>query len=89
MQNGRCRSSLPDLQQPRRSGPGQDGVHHAGHGLTCAGTDGDQQGVLVIAELLAGDLFQTLEVLKDISSDLVIDLTAVCIVLGAGIRSEW
>ena len=23
----------------------QDGVHHAGHGLTCAGTDGDQQGI--------------------------------------------
>ena len=66
----------------------QDGVHHAGHGLTCAGTDGDQQGVLVIAELLAGDLFQTLEVLKDISSDLVIDLTAVCIILGAGVGGD-
>ena len=66
----------------------QDGVHHAGHGLTCAGTDGDQQGVGVVTELLAGDLFQTLEVLKDVSSDFVIDLTAVCVVLGAGVGGD-
>ena len=66
----------------------QDGVHHAGHGLTCAGTDGDQQGVLVITEGLAGDLLQALEVLEDVSSDLVIDLTAVCIVLGAGLGGD-
>ena len=66
----------------------QDGVHHAGHGLTCAGTDGDQQGVGVVAELLAGDLFQTLEVLKNVSSDVGIDLTAVCVVLGAGVGGD-
>ena len=66
----------------------QDGVHHAGHGLTCAGTDGDQQGVGVVAELLAGDLLQALEVLKDVSSDFVIDLTAVCVVLGAGVGGD-
>ena len=66
----------------------QDGVHHAGHGLTGTGTDRDQQGVGVVAKLLAGDLFQTLEMLEDVSSDIVIDLTAVCIVLGAGIRGD-
>ena len=66
----------------------QDGVHHAGHGLTSAGTDGDQQGVCVIAKLLAGDLLQALDVLKDVSRDLVIDLTAVCIVLSAGLGSN-
>ena len=66
----------------------QDGVHHAGHGLTGTGTDRDQQGVGVVAELLAGDLFQTLEMLEDVSGDIVIDLTAVCIVLGAGIRGD-
>ena len=59
-----------------------------GHGLTCAGTDGDQQGVGVVTELLAGDFFQTLEVLKDVSSDFVIDLTAVCIILGAGVGGD-
>ena len=41
-----------------------------------------------VAKLLAGDLFQTLEMLEDVSGDIVIDLTAVCIVLGAGIRSD-
>ena len=66
----------------------QDGVHHAGHGLTRAGTDGDQQGVCVIAELLAGDLLQALDVLEDIRSDLIVDLTAVCIILGAGLRGN-
>ena len=66
----------------------QDGVHHAGHGLTCAGTDGDQQGVLVIAEGLAGDLLQALDVLEDVSGDRIVDLTAVCIILGAGIRGD-
>ena len=66
----------------------QDGIHHAGHGLTGTGTDRDQQGVGVVAKLLAGDLFQTLEMLEDVSSDIVIDLTAVCIVLGAGIRGD-
>jgi len=66
----------------------QDGVHHAGHGLTRAGTDGDQQGVCVIAKLLAGDLLQALDVLEDISSDLIVDLTAVCIILGAGLRGN-
>ena len=35
----------------------QDGVHHAGHGSARAGTDGDEQGVLQIAELLAVHLF--------------------------------
>jgi len=66
----------------------QDGIHHAGHGLTSTGTDRHQQGVGVVAELLAGDLLQALEVLKDVGSDLVIDLTAVCIVLGAGVGGD-
>ena len=66
----------------------QDGVHHAGHGLTCAGTDRDQQGICVVTELLAGDLFQTLEVLKNVSGDIVVDLTTVCIVLGAGVGGD-
>ena len=60
----------------------QDGVHHAGHGLTCAGTDGDQQRVLVVAEGLAGELLAALDVLEDVSGDLVVDLAAVCVVLG-------
>ena len=63
-------------------------VHHAGHGLTCAGTDGDQQRVLVVAEGLAGDLLEALDVLEDVSGDLVVDLTAVCVILGAGLGGD-
>ena len=66
----------------------QDGVHHAGHGLTCAGADGDQQRVLVVAEGLAGDLLEALDVLEDVSGDLVVDLAAVCVVLGAGLGGD-
>ena len=56
----------------------QDGVHHAGHGGAGAGADGDQQGVLQIAELLAVDLLH----------DLVVDLTAIFVVLGAGFGGD-
>ena len=66
----------------------QDGVHHAGHGLTCAGADGDQQGVGVVAKGLAGDLLQALDVLEDVSGDLVVDLAAVGVVLGAGLGGD-
>ena len=66
----------------------QDGVHHAGHGGAGAGTDGDQQGVLQIAELLAGDLLHLGDILHDLSLDLVIDLLAVLIVLGAGLGGD-
>ena len=88
MRNGRCWSSWPDPQQLVVQAEVQDGVHHAGHGLTCAGTDGDQQRVLVVAEGLAGDLLEALDVLEDVSGDLVVDLTAVCVILGAGLGGD-
>ena len=34
----------------------QHGLHHAGHGLACAGADRDQQRIVRVAELLAHDL---------------------------------
>ena len=33
----------------------KNGVHHAGHGSAGAGTDGNEERILLIAELLAGD----------------------------------
>ena len=66
----------------------QDGVHHAGHGGPGAGTHGDQQGIFGIAELLAGDLLHLAYILHDLGLDLVVDLTAVLIVLGAGFRAD-
>ncbi len=55
---------------------------------TGAGTDGNQQGVLVVAELLAGDLLHLLDVLHDLGHDFVVDLTAVRIILGAGLGGD-
>ena len=63
----------------------QDGVHHAGHGSTGAGTHGNQQRVLGIGELLADDFFHLGQTLIDLCLDLVIDLTAVIVILGAGL----
>ena len=61
----------------------EDGVHHTGHGSAGAGTDGNEHRVLEIAELLAVDLFHLGDVLHDLRHDLVVDLAAVLIVLGA------
>ena len=66
----------------------QDGIHHAGHGGTGAGTDGNQQGAFHIAELLADLLFQLLQIHKDIGHDILVDLAAVGVVLGAGLGGD-
>ena len=66
----------------------QDGVHHAGHGSACAGTDGDEQGVLQIAELLAVNFFHLADEFHDLRHDLVVDLAAVLIVLSAGLGGD-
>ena len=62
----------------------QDGIHHARHGGAGTGADGDQQRVGQIAELLAVDLLHLFDVGHDFGHDLVIDLTAIFVVLGAG-----
>ena len=66
----------------------EDGVHHAGHGSARARTDGDEQGIFLIAELLAADLLHLLDVLHDLCLDLGIDLPAVLVVLRAGFRGD-
>ena len=62
----------------------QNGVHHTGHGGAGAGTNGNQQRILKVAELLAVDLLHLIHVLHDLGHDLVIDFPAVLVVLGAG-----
>ena len=66
----------------------QDGIHHAGHGSAGAGTNGNQQGVFLVTELLAGDGLQLLDVVHDLSLDVRIDLLAVLVVLGAGLSGN-
>ena len=66
----------------------QDGVHHARHGSAGAGTDGDQQRVVQVAELLAAHLLELLHVLVDLGQDLVVDPLAVIIELDAGFGGD-
>ena len=63
----------------------QDSVHHAGHGGPGAGAHGDQQGIFMVAELLAGDLLHFFNIFHDLGENLVIDLAAILIILGAGL----
>ena len=66
----------------------KNSVHHAGHGSAGAGTDGNEERILLIAELLAGDAFHLDDVLVDLCHDLGIDLAAVLIVLCAGLGGD-
>lgn len=66
----------------------EDRVHHAGHGSARTRTHGDEQGIFLVAELLATDLFHLVDVLHDLCLDLGVDLTAVLIVLRAGFRRD-
>ena len=65
----------------------QDGIHHAGHGSTSAGTNGNQQGVLCVAELLAGDLLGLGQSVIDLLLDLIVDLLAIG--RSNGCRLRW
>ena len=61
----------------------QNGIHHTGHGCASTGTNGNEKGILEIAELLTGYSLHLYDVVHDLGHDLVIDLTAVLIVLSA------
>ena len=66
----------------------KDGVHHAGHGRTRAGTHGDEQRVGRIGELLAADFLHLAQILIDLRLDFVIDLTLILIILRARFRGN-
>ncbi len=63
----------------------EDGIHHAGHGSTRARTDRNEQRVVGIGELFAADLFHLAQVLIDFGLNLIVDLSAVLVILGAGL----
>ena len=66
----------------------EDGIHHTGHGLARAGAHGHEQGIFDVAELLAGQLLKALDVRENVRLDLRIDLTAVRVVLRAGLGRD-
>ena len=62
----------------------ENGVHHAGHGSSCAGTNGYEKGIFLIAELLSADFFHLVDIRHDLCLYFGVDLSAVFIILGAG-----
>ena len=66
----------------------EDGIHHARHGSARARTDGDEERVLLVAELFAADLFHLFDVLQDLGLDRRVDLAPVFIVLGASLGGD-
>ena len=66
----------------------QNGVHHAGHGSSRAGADGNEKRVFEIAEFLARNLFHLLDVGEDFRLNVGIDLSAVLVILRAGLRGN-
>ncbi len=66
----------------------QDGIHHAGHGSPCAGTDGHQQRILLVAELFAGNLLHLDDVFIDLALNLIVDFSSVLVILCTGLRGN-
>ena len=66
----------------------KNGIHHTGHGCACAGTYGNEERILEIAELLAVDLLHLLNAFHSLSHDLVVDLSAIFVVLSASLSSD-
>ena len=66
----------------------QDGIHHTGHGCTSTGTNRNKKGILKITELLTVLLFHPLNTFHGLSHNLIIDLTAILIVLCTCFRSD-
>ena len=66
----------------------QNGIHHARHGGTCAGTDRNQKRILFGSKFLSCDLLHLADVLCNLASDLIVDLPSILIVLCAGLSGN-
>ena len=66
----------------------EDGIHHAGHGELGAGADGDEEGIVARAELLALQLFKLLEGGVHLGIDLWTDGAAHVLATGLGLDGE-
>ena len=66
----------------------KNGIHHAGHRRSGAGTYGYEKGVFEIAEFLAGDFLHLLDVFHNFRLNIGVDLSAVFIILRAGLGRD-
>ena len=66
----------------------ENGVHHARHRRSCARADGYEKRIFCIAEFLAGDCFEFLNIIHDFGFDGIVDVSAVFIVLSARFRRD-
>ena len=80
-----CRKSLDgDVVETKV----ENGVHHAGHGRSCARTHGHEEGILFVAELLAHVFFHERQGVEDLLDYLVIQPLAVVVITGAGFGGD-
>ena len=63
----------------------QDGVHHTRHGSASARTHRNEQRVFFVTEFHTGDAFHLVDVLHNLSLDVIVDFTAIFIVLSASL----
>ena len=61
----------------------EDCVHHTGHGRSCARTNGNEKRIFFVTEFHARFFFELGDVFHDFRFDVVVDLSAVLIVLSA------
>ena len=66
----------------------QNGVHHAGHRDRSPGADGDQERVLLAAEVLAGNMLQIFELCGDVRTNVLCDRPVLLIVAAACLRCD-
>ena len=62
----------------------QDGVHHARHGCTRAGTHGNQQRIPGVGEFLFAKVLHFSKIFIDFRLNIVVNLAAIRVILGAG-----
>ncbi len=65
----------------------EDSIHHTWHRSSCARTNGNEQRIFLVAELLAGNTLHLNDILIDLLLDLLRD-TAVLIILCASLSSD-
>ena len=66
----------------------QNRVHHAGHGDRRTGADGDEERIILIAELLAADTLKPCEGIEDLLLGVLVDVLAIVVVVGAGLCGD-
>ena len=66
----------------------EDSIHHTGHRSPSARTNGNEQRIFLVAELLSADFFHLVDVIHNFCLNAVVDFFAVLVVLGASLGRD-